>query len=133
MRISEVSTSTATPPQGGSSLGTWIDQHPFLAQLIGLAGLVVVAILALLIVRRVALPLLSRLIKKSRFTWDDAFLDARFFRQRGATAYGAGLLSNKVSLEEFLNRFHGHNERIDVESLDLTTQLWRNVMDRLWV
>jgi acetylornithine deacetylase/succinyl-diaminopimelate desuccinylase-like protein len=59
--------------------------------------------------------------------------DARFFRQRGATAYGAGLLSNKVSLEEFLNRFHGHNERIDVESLDLTTQLWRNVMDRLWV
>lgn len=58
--------------------------------------------------------------------------DARFFRQRGVTAYGAGLLSNKVTLEEFLNRFHGHNERIDIESLDLTTRLWRNVFDRLW-
>ena len=59
--------------------------------------------------------------------------DARFFRQRGVTAYGAGLLSNKISLPEFLNRFHGHNERIDVESLKLTTQLWLNVLDRLWV
>jgi acetylornithine deacetylase/succinyl-diaminopimelate desuccinylase-like protein len=46
---------------------------------------------------------------------------------------GAGLLSNKVPLAEFLNRFHGHNERIDVESLRLTTQLWLNVFDRLRV
>lgn len=58
--------------------------------------------------------------------------DSRFFRQKGATAYGAGLLSSGIPLEEFLNRFHGHNERIDVESLALTTQLWRNVLDRLW-
>lgn len=58
--------------------------------------------------------------------------DARFFRDRGVPAYGAGLLSNKIPLEEFLNRFHGHNERIDVESLQLTTQLWLNIFDRLW-
>ena len=58
--------------------------------------------------------------------------DARYFRRRGVEAYGAGLLSNKVSLPEFLNRFHGHNERIDIESLELTTQLWLNVFDRLW-
>ena len=58
--------------------------------------------------------------------------DARFFRKRGVPAYGAGLLSNKVPLEEFLSRFHGHNERIDIESLELTTQLWLNVFDRLW-
>ena len=59
--------------------------------------------------------------------------DARFFRQKGTVAYGAGLLSNKVSQTEFLNRFHGHNERIDTESLKLTTELWLNVMDRMWV
>jgi len=59
--------------------------------------------------------------------------DARFFRQRGVTSYGAGLLSPQVPMAEFLNRFHGHNERIDVESLKLTTQLWLDVFDRLWV
>lgn len=58
--------------------------------------------------------------------------DARFFRRRGIPAYGAGLLSSKVSMGEFLNRFHGHNERIDVESLRLTTKLWLDVCDRLW-
>lgn len=58
--------------------------------------------------------------------------DARFFRRRGIPAYGAGLLSSRVSMGEFLNRFHGHNERIDVESLRLTTKLWLDVCDRLW-
>ena len=58
--------------------------------------------------------------------------DARFFRHRGVPAYGAGLLSDKISLAEFLNRFHGHNERIDTESLQLTTQLWLDVCDRFW-
>ncbi len=59
--------------------------------------------------------------------------DARFFRHKGIPAYGAGLLSPKVPLGEFMNRFHGHNERIDVDSLKLTTQLWLDVADRLWV
>lgn len=59
--------------------------------------------------------------------------DARFFRRRGVPSYGAGLLSPHVPMAEFLNRFHGHNERIDVDSLRLTTQLWLDVCDRLWV
>ncbi len=59
--------------------------------------------------------------------------DARFFRNRGIPAYGAGLLSSKVGMGEFMSRFHGHNERIDVESLRLTTKLWLDVVDRLWV
>lgn len=58
--------------------------------------------------------------------------DARFFRQRGVPSYGAGLLSKDISLGEFMNRFHGHNERIDIESLRLTTKLWLDVVDRLW-
>ena len=59
--------------------------------------------------------------------------DSRYFRQRGVPSYGAGLLSHDVPLADFLNRFHGHNERIDVESLRLTTKLWLDVLDRLWV
>ncbi len=58
--------------------------------------------------------------------------DARFFRRKGVVAYGAGLLSEQVTAEDFLQRFHGHNERIDIESLRLTTQLWLDVIDRLW-
>ena len=58
--------------------------------------------------------------------------DARYFRQRGVPSYGAGLLSAGISIGEFMNRFHGHNERIDIESLRLTTKLWLDVCDRFW-
>ncbi len=58
--------------------------------------------------------------------------DARFFRDRGAVAYGAGLLSSSVDTGEFFRRFHGHDERIDIESLRLTVALWLDVIDTLW-
>lgn len=58
--------------------------------------------------------------------------DARFFRNRGAIAYGAGLLSPEVDTQEFFRRFHGNDERIDVTSLRLTVGLWLDVVDRLW-
>lgn len=57
--------------------------------------------------------------------------DARFFRQIGATAYGAGLFSPAVTYETFSERFHGHDERVDVESLALNTQLWIEVSKKL--
>ncbi len=50
--------------------------------------------------------------------------DATFFRDAGSVAYGFGLLSNGVTYEDFSARFHGNDERIDVESLRLTTQCW---------
>jgi acetylornithine deacetylase/succinyl-diaminopimelate desuccinylase-like protein len=55
------------------------------------------------------------------------FTDARIYRQLGAVAYGAGLLSPDVDSVEFGRRFHGNDERIDIESLRLTTQLWVDV------
>ncbi len=58
--------------------------------------------------------------------------DSRFFRNKGAVCFGAGLLSPAIDASEFMRRFHGHDERIDVESLRLTTQLWLDVVDRLW-
>jgi len=51
--------------------------------------------------------------------------DARFFRRRGTVAYGAGIFSPKISFGDFLSMFHGHNERIDVESIQLGTDFWR--------
>lgn len=56
------------------------------------------------------------------------FTDARVFREMGTIAYGAGLFSPTVDPAEFGRRFHGHDERIDVESLRLTTELWERVV-----
>ncbi|MDZ7733243.1 MAG: M20/M25/M40 family metallo-hydrolase [Acidimicrobiia bacterium] len=56
------------------------------------------------------------------------FTDARTFRERGSIAYGAGLFSPAIDGSEFLRRFHGHDERVDVESLRLTTDLWLAVI-----
>ena len=56
------------------------------------------------------------------------FTDARVHRDLGAVAYGAGLLSPTLTPAEFGSRFHGHNERIDLESLDLTTRFYHDVV-----
>ena len=56
-----------------------------------------------------------------------ATTDARFFRQIGATAYGYGLFSERINREDFMTMFHGHNERVDTESLRLSTELWDGV------
>ena len=57
------------------------------------------------------------------------FTDARVFRELGAVAYGAGLFSRGLDAAEYGRRFHGHDERIDLESLHLTTHFWRRVID----
>jgi acetylornithine deacetylase/succinyl-diaminopimelate desuccinylase-like protein len=53
--------------------------------------------------------------------------DARFFRRQGVTAYGFGLFSEKLTLEDFGRMFHGDDEHIDVDSLRLSTELWEAV------
>jgi acetylornithine deacetylase/succinyl-diaminopimelate desuccinylase-like protein len=53
--------------------------------------------------------------------------DARFFRDRGSVVYGAGLFSPSVSFESFGSRFHGNDERIDVESLGLAADFWMHI------
>ncbi len=85
-------------------------------------------------------PLWSALTDAMHVAYPDAAIipsmvtggtDSRFFRRRGVTAYGAGLLSPSIDASEFFKRFHGHNERIDVASLGLTTKLWLDVVERL--
>jgi acetylornithine deacetylase/succinyl-diaminopimelate desuccinylase-like protein len=53
--------------------------------------------------------------------------DARFFRRAGSVAYGFGLFSQKLTFEDYGRMFHGDDERVDVESLRLSTELWQAV------
>ncbi len=50
--------------------------------------------------------------------------DARFYRHRGATAYGFGLYSDLLPVEEIPTMLHGDNERVDVESIQMMGDLW---------
>jgi acetylornithine deacetylase/succinyl-diaminopimelate desuccinylase-like protein len=59
--------------------------------------------------------------------------DARFFRRAGATSYGFGLFSTALSLEDYGVMFHGDDERVDVESLRLSTAMWEAVARDLLV
>ena len=78
--------------------------------------------------------------KRTQIVYPDATLvpglvvggtDARFYRQRGRVAYGAGLFSPSLDFATFGNRFHGHDERIDVESLALATEFWIGIAQDL--
>lgn len=57
------------------------------------------------------------------------FTDAPYFREHGAVAYGFGLFSRTLTAEAMAGRFHGHDERVDVESLALTTRAWLEVCE----
>jgi acetylornithine deacetylase/succinyl-diaminopimelate desuccinylase-like protein len=50
--------------------------------------------------------------------------DARFFRRLGTTSYGFGMFSTDMSFEDYGSMFHGDDERIDVGSLRMSTELW---------
>lgn len=56
-------------------------------------------------------------------TMTTATTDARFFRDRGVTAYGAGWFDDSVSFGDFLDMFHGNDERIAVAALERTVTL----------
>ena len=50
--------------------------------------------------------------------------DARFHRALGSVAYGFGLHSEAIGFEQYGAMFHGIDERVDVESLRLSTEMW---------
>ena len=50
--------------------------------------------------------------------------DGRFFRRRGAVAYGFAMFSNRLSFSQFLSMFHGDDERVDVESLAMSAEMF---------
>ena len=52
------------------------------------------------------------------------FTDSRIYRERNKVAYGAGLFSPSLDAISYSDRFHGNDERIDIESMALTTQFF---------
>ncbi|MCP3911474.1 MAG: M20/M25/M40 family metallo-hydrolase [Actinomycetia bacterium] len=54
--------------------------------------------------------------------------DARHYRPHGSTVYGAGIFSPDIDMADFGTRFHGNNERIDLESLRLVTKFWDHII-----
>ena len=59
--------------------------------------------------------------------------DARFFRSRGVVAYGAGVFDDRMGTGEFASMFHGHNERVSVDSVGLTTDFLATTVERFGV
>jgi acetylornithine deacetylase/succinyl-diaminopimelate desuccinylase-like protein len=57
--------------------------------------------------------------------------DARFWRKRGTIAYGVGLFDDRMDFSEMLALFHGHDERVSVESVERTTRLYTEIFKRL--
>ena len=50
--------------------------------------------------------------------------DARYTRTLGSVSYGFGLHSTAIGFEQYGAMFHGIDERVDVESLRLSTEMW---------
>lgn len=51
--------------------------------------------------------------------------DNRFFRRAGSVGYGFALFSTRLRFEDYASMFHGNDERVDQESLRLSTELWK--------
>lgn len=83
-------------------------------------------------------PLVDAMGRAARQFYADATLvpmrmvgttDARHFRRHFNTAaYGFGLFSTKTSLDDLATMAHGDNERIDVESLEMSVGLWEALL-----
>jgi len=56
--------------------------------------------------------------------------DARFWRKKGTIAYGVGLYDDRMDFSEMLALFHGHDERVTVESVERTTRLYSEILQR---
>ncbi len=57
--------------------------------------------------------------------------DGRYWRRKGTAAYGVGLYDTETSFSDLLSRFHGHDERISVESVERSTALYERILAHL--
>lgn len=57
--------------------------------------------------------------------------DARFLRASGAVAYGFTVHDAGVNLDSFGSMFHGHDERVSVDSLGVATEVYVELARRL--
>ncbi|MFW2380157.1 MAG: M20/M25/M40 family metallo-hydrolase [Acidimicrobiales bacterium] len=57
--------------------------------------------------------------------------DGRFWRKRGTAVYGVGLYDDQTSFSDLLSRFHGHDERVSIESVERTAALYERILHHL--
>ncbi len=78
-------------------------------------------------------PLWDAMSRAGKCFYDDSSLipllmvgasDARFFRKAGSVAYGFGLFSRNISMDDLAQMGHGDDERIDLESLAMVALMW---------
>ena len=53
--------------------------------------------------------------------------DARHLRPLGTVCYGFGMFSTRLGVDEIATMAHGDDERIDVESLHMVTDMWERL------
>jgi len=90
----------ANPPQGGAGtgLGLWLAQNPLAETAIWGAGIFLLSWLADVLAKRILLRAISRIVARTRFTWDDAIQERRVFHHLAHVApaaviyYGAELV-----------------------------------------
>ncbi|GBE24411.1 succinyl-diaminopimelate desuccinylase [bacterium BMS3Bbin02] len=59
--------------------------------------------------------------------------DARFFRERGVTAYGVGWFDDGTEFSQMIGLFHGHDERVSVVSVNRSTAFLTSVLQHFGV
>jgi acetylornithine deacetylase/succinyl-diaminopimelate desuccinylase-like protein len=55
--------------------------------------------------------------------------DARYFRRRGTVCYGLGLFDDGTGFGDFLDMFHGPNERVSEASLAATAAVYGRILE----
>ena len=115
-KANETAQKEAAEQQLGPSINTMDDQ------LWGLAILGGVCIVVLLLMRLLILPILRRIIKKTRFEWDDAFVDAKCFRWVGYIAPALVILAATAVLK-LVDRMGLLPKHIDADQLPLIVPL----------
>jgi len=54
--------------------------------------------------------------------------DARFFRQRGVTAYGVGWFDDNTNLADMIGMFHGNDEKVSITSVNRSVTFFESVL-----
>jgi acetylornithine deacetylase/succinyl-diaminopimelate desuccinylase-like protein len=58
--------------------------------------------------------------------------DARFWRAKGTISHGVGLFDERMGFSEMLSLFHGHDERVSVNSVERTALLYERVLEQFF-
>lgn len=66
--------------------GTWLESYPATASLAGAALLLFVAVLSYVVTRRYLLSILEKIIRNTKFKWDDVLLQHRVLRRAALLA-----------------------------------------------